>query len=72
VTDRLHAGIAVLSATFVGATFAVRWALTPVRETRPYSDGHPTVVTPIDDLKSVGEWEPVYGTALDQARRAAT
>jgi hypothetical protein len=66
VTDRLHAGIAVLSATFVGATFAVRWALTPVRETGPYADDHDTVVTPIADL--MGEWEPVYGAALEQAR----
>jgi len=74
VTDRVHAGIAVLTATFVGATLAVRWALTPVRETRPYSDGEDTVVTPIYDLMGAWEWdwEPVYGAALEQARGGRT
>jgi hypothetical protein len=66
VNDRIHAGIAVLSATFVVATLAVRWAVTPVRGSGPYVDGHPTVETPIVDLR--GEWEPVYGIALEQAR----
>jgi hypothetical protein len=58
--------MAVLSATFVVATLAVRWAVTPVRESGPYVDGHPTVETPLVDL--LGEWEPVYGAALEQAR----
>lgn len=66
MTDRMHAGVAVLSACFVVATLAVRWALTPVRDTAPHVDGHPTVETPIDQL--MGEWEPVYGVALEQAR----
>ena len=32
MNDRIHAGLAVPSACFVGAAFAVRWAVTPVRE----------------------------------------
>lgn len=70
MTDRLHAGIAVLSAVFVGAVLLVRWAVTPARDTGPYSDGHPTVETPLADLRD--EWEPVYGVALERARRAAS
>jgi hypothetical protein len=66
VTDRLHAGIAVLSATFVVATLAVRWAVTPVRGSGRYVDGHPAVETPLAALPA--EWEPVYGAALEQAR----
>ncbi|GAA3851883.1 hypothetical protein GCM10023084_02620 [Streptomyces lacrimifluminis] len=55
---------------FVGAVFAVRWALTPVRETTPHDDDHDTVVTPLDELMGVWdrEREPVYGIALEQAR----
>jgi hypothetical protein len=67
VNDRIHAGMAVLSATFVVATLAVRWAVTPVREPASYWDGDITVEdTPLVDL--MGEWEPVYGVALEQAR----
>lgn len=68
MNERLHAGLAVLSAVFVVATLAVRWAVTPVREPAPYADDHDTVVTPLAELMGVGEWEPVYGIALDLAR----
>lgn len=70
MNERLHAGLAVLSAVFVVATLAVRWAVTPVREPDPYD--HDTVVTPIDQLMGVAEWEPVYGIALAQARGERT
>lgn len=66
MTDRFHAGLAVLSACFVGVTLTARWWATPVREADPY-DGDITVETPIADL--LGEWEPVYGIALEQAWR---
>jgi hypothetical protein len=74
VNDRIHAGIAALSAVFVVATLAVRWAVTPVRDTAPSDDDHDTVVTPIAELMSVGEWEqePVYGIALELARGERT
>jgi hypothetical protein len=62
VNDRITLGAAVL----VAGVLAVRWALSPVRESGPYVDGHPTVETPLVDL--MGEWEPVYGAALEQAR----
>jgi hypothetical protein len=68
VTDRLHAGIAVLAAVFVGATLAVRWAFTPVRDTVPGIDDHPTVETPLAEL--VGDWpEPATGAVVAQAWR---
>jgi hypothetical protein len=69
VNDSVRAGIAVLTAVSVGIVLTARWWNTPVRETGPYADGHPTVETPLVDL--MGEWEPVYGIALEQARRAA-
>lgn len=72
MNERIHAGIATLSAVFVVATLAVRWAVTPVREPAPYVDGHDTVVTPHTELMGVGEWEPVYGVALAQARGERT
>lgn len=68
MNDRLHAGIGVLSAVFVGATLLARWAVTPVRETAPYSDGHPTVETSLGDL--TGDWpEPATGAVVAQAWR---
>lgn len=68
MTERLHAGIAVLSAVFVIATLAVRWALTPVRETSPYDDGEVTVITPIAEL--LEDWpEPATGALVAQAWR---
>jgi uncharacterized RmlC-like cupin family protein len=70
VTERFHAGLAVLTAVFVGATLLIRWVVTPVRETGPYGHDHPTVETPLADL--MGEWEPVYGAALEQARGGRT
>ena len=69
MNERIHAGIAVLSAVFVVVVLAVRWWNTPVRDTAPY-DGDITVVTPIAGL--MGEWEPVYGVALAQARGERT
>jgi hypothetical protein len=65
VNERIHAGIAVLSAVFVVVVLTARWWNTPVRDTAPY-DGDITVVTPIAAL--MGEWEPVYGIALEMAR----
>ena len=50
VTERLHAGIAVLTACFVVAALAIRGALTPVRETGLYADGDVTVETPLAAL----------------------
>ena len=70
MNDRLHAGVAVLTAVFVVATLAVRWAVTPVREPAPYDDDHDTVATPIAEF--MGEWEPVYGVALELARGERT
>lgn len=68
MTERIHAGIAVLTAVFVGATLAVRWALTPVRETSPYDDGEVTVITPIAEL--LNAWpEPAAGAVVAQAWR---
>lgn len=66
MNDRIHAGIATLSTVFVVAAFAVRWALTPVREPAPHADDHPTVETPLAEF--MGDWEPVYGVALELAR----
>ena len=70
MTERLHTGIAVLAAVFVGVTLTARWWTTPVRETGPYTDGDITVETPLAAL--MGEWEPVYGRALEQARGGRT
>lgn len=68
MNDRIHAGIATLSAVFVVATLAVRWAVTPVREPGRHSDDHDTVVTPIADL--MGDWpEPATGAVVAQAWR---
>lgn len=70
MNDRLHAGIAVLTAVYVGVVLTAHWWNTPVRDTAPDNDDHDTVVTPIDEL--MGAWdrerEPVYGIALEQAR----
>lgn len=49
MNDSVHAGIAVLSAVFVGIVLTARWWNTPVRDTGPYDD-HDTVVTPIAEL----------------------
>lgn len=72
MNDRLHAGIAVLTAVFVGIVLTARWWNTPVRDTAPHADDHDTVITPIDELMDLWEWdrdwEPVYGAALEQAR----
>lgn len=65
MTERLHAGLAALSAVFVGVALTARWWNTPVREPGPY-DGEVTVETSLDQL--MGDWEPVYGAALEQAR----
>ena len=64
MTGRLHAGVAVLTAVFVGVTLTARWWATPLPEPAPY-DGDITVEdTPLDQLR---EWEPVYGIALAKA-----
>lgn len=68
MTERMHAGIATLTAVFVVVTLAARWWNTPVAEDGSYGDDHDTVVTPLAELMGVGEWEPVYGIALEQAR----
>ena len=67
MNNSVHAGIAVLTAVFVGITLTARWWNTPVRESSPYGDGDITVETPIAEL--MGEWEPVYGVALERAWR---
>lgn len=64
MNDRITLGAAVL----VAAVLAVRWALTPVRDTTPYADDHPTVETPLDQL--MGDWpEPATGAVVAQAWR---
>lgn len=64
MNDRITLGAAVL----VAAVLAVRWALTPVRDTTPYDDDHPTVETPLDQL--MGDWpEPAMGAVVAQAWR---
>ena len=69
MNDRIHAGIAVLAAVYVVVVLTARWWNTPVAEPDPYDD-HDTVVTPIAAL--MGDWEPVYGVALEQARGERT
>lgn len=68
MTERIHAGIAVLSAVYVVVVLTARWWNTPVADTAPYDDGHDTVVTPIAEFMSEWEQEPVYGVALELAR----
>lgn len=70
VNGSVHAGIAVYAVLFVVAILTARWWNTPVRDTTPHEDDHDTVVTPIDELMGLWEWdwEPVYGDALEQAR----
>lgn len=73
----VHAGIAVYAVLFVVAVLTARWWNTPVRDTGPYDDvDHDTVITPIDELMGLwewdSEWEPVYGDALEQARGGRT
>lgn len=72
MNDRITLGAAVWVATISVASLAIRWAVTPVRQPAPYGDDHDTVVTPIDefmgDWERDGDWEPVYGDALEQAR----
>ena len=72
MNDRIHAGIAVLTAMFVVVVVTARWWNTPVADTAPYGDDHDTVVTPLAGLMGVAEWEPVYGIALAQARGERT
>ena len=54
-----------LAALIVGALYSRRW-VSPL----PEPDDHPTVETPLDQL--MGEWEPVYGIALELARGERT
>ncbi|ELP67625.1 hypothetical protein STRTUCAR8_08627 [Streptomyces turgidiscabies Car8] len=70
----MQAGVAVLSAVFVGAVLLVRWALTPVRDAGPPDVDHDTVVTPIDDVMGLWEreQEPVYRIALERAQGGRT
>lgn len=53
-----------LAVLIAGALYSRRW-VSQRPEAGPY-DGDITVVTPIAELP--GDWEPVYGTALEQAR----
>jgi nitrogen fixation-related uncharacterized protein len=68
MTERFHVGLAVLSVVFVGIVLTARWWATPVAESGPYDDDHDTVITPLADLMSAWEQEPVYGIALELAR----
>ena len=74
MNDRIHAGIAVLTAVYVVVVLTARWWNTPVAEPGPYDDDHDTVVTPIAEFMGDWEWEqePVYGIALEQARGERT
>lgn len=76
VNGSVHAGIAVYAVLFVAAVLTARYYATPVRDTAPHDDDHDTVITPIDELMGLWEWdsdwEPVYGDALEQARGGRT
>lgn len=71
MNERVQAGLAVLSVCFVGATFAVRWAVTPVRERGRHRARHVQAVADdalLDDL--MGDWpEPAMGAVVAQAWR---
>lgn len=71
MNERIHAGIAVLSACFIVAAFAVRWAVTPVREPGRHRSRHVRAVADgalLDDL--LGDWpEPATGAVVAQAWR---
>lgn len=67
MNDRIHAGFAVLSATFVVAAFGIRYAVTPVRERGRHRGRRVQAVVTREVLDEwMGEWEPVYGAALAQ------
>jgi hypothetical protein len=65
VNDRITLGAAV----WVAGILAVRWALSPVRE--PGRHRSPRVHA-VADAAALAEWEPVYGTALEQTRGERT
>ena len=59
-------GAAVLMAVLIVGALYSRWWVSPLPEPAAY-DGDITVEdTPLDQL--MGDWEPVYGIALDLAR----
>ena len=69
MNDRITLGAAV----WVTGILAVRWALSPVREPGRHRSRRVQTVADtaaLDEL--MGEWEPVYGTALEQARGERT
>jgi hypothetical protein len=71
VNDRIHAGIATLSACFIVAAFAVRWAVTPVRK-RGRHRGRPVQAVADDALLAelTEDWpEPATGAVVAQAWR---
>lgn len=63
-------GAAVLTAAVIVGALYSRWWVSPLPETAPYDDDHDTVVTPLAELR--GDWEPVYGVALELARGERT
>lgn len=71
MNDRIHAGIATLSTVFVGAAFAIRWAVTPVRERGRHRGRHVQAVADEALLDALmGDWpEPATGAVVAQAWR---
>lgn len=61
---RIAIGAAIELAVLIAGALYSRWWVRSLPEAAPY-DGEVTVVTPI---AAPGEWEPVYGAALEQAR----
>lgn len=70
MNDRITLGAASIMGVLTMGTLAIRWAVTPVREPGRYRG--PRVRAVLDDASMeelLGDWEPVYGAALEQAWR---